>query len=144
MGETIMIVDDEPSICSSLGGALEDEGYRVNTASNGLEALNGDLACLDLRYTAMESDHVGELCADSKYWIQGRHRFLENHRNLSAPNRQHLGFGKPHQVTASEPDSPTDDAPRWLDQPHHGVDSDTLAATSFANQTDDLALSDVQ
>ena len=39
MVETILIVDDEPSIRSSLGGVLEDEGYKVITASDGHEAL---------------------------------------------------------------------------------------------------------
>jgi two-component system nitrogen regulation response regulator NtrX len=31
----ILIVDDEPSICSSLAGALSDEGHVVKTAANG-------------------------------------------------------------------------------------------------------------
>lgn len=35
----ILIVDDEPNVCTSLKGVLEDEGYEVSTASNGEEAL---------------------------------------------------------------------------------------------------------
>ena len=39
MSQTILIVDDEREIRSSLSGVLEDEGYDTLTASNGLEAL---------------------------------------------------------------------------------------------------------
>ena len=39
MTKTIMIVDDEPSIRTSLEGVLEDEGYKVLCASDGKEAL---------------------------------------------------------------------------------------------------------
>jgi two-component system nitrogen regulation response regulator NtrX len=54
MTHTVLIVDDEPSIRSSLGGVLEDEGYEVITASNGHEALKTideelpDLVLLDI------------------------------------------------------------------------------------------------
>jgi two-component system nitrogen regulation response regulator NtrX len=54
MSKTIMIVDDEPSIRNSLGGALEDEGYRILTAHDGLRALKKieeeppDLVLLDI------------------------------------------------------------------------------------------------
>lgn len=40
MRHHILIVDDEESIRSTLGGILEDEGYRVSLAINGQEALN--------------------------------------------------------------------------------------------------------
>ena len=39
MHKTILIVDDEKSICQSLGAILNDEGYDVLTASSGEEAL---------------------------------------------------------------------------------------------------------
>lgn len=39
MSHTILIVDDEREIRSSLSGVLEDEGYSSLTASNGVEAL---------------------------------------------------------------------------------------------------------
>lgn len=39
MGKTILIVDDEESICQSLGGILTDEGYEVMKAGSGEEAL---------------------------------------------------------------------------------------------------------
>jgi two-component system nitrogen regulation response regulator NtrX len=39
MQRTILIVDDEKSICESLGSILTDEGYEVLTAASGEEAL---------------------------------------------------------------------------------------------------------
>jgi two-component system nitrogen regulation response regulator NtrX len=54
MSKTILIVDDEPSIRTSLEGVLEDEGYRVISASDGYGALKiveeemPDLVILDI------------------------------------------------------------------------------------------------
>jgi two-component system, NtrC family, nitrogen regulation response regulator NtrX len=39
MQKTVLIVDDEKSICQSLGSILTDEGYEVLTAASGEEAL---------------------------------------------------------------------------------------------------------
>jgi len=39
MHKTILIVDDERSICQSLGSILSDEGYEILTAESGEEAL---------------------------------------------------------------------------------------------------------
>ena len=53
-GEHILIVDDEPSIQSSLRGVLEDEGYRVTAVGTGDDAVallpdeNPDLVFLDI------------------------------------------------------------------------------------------------
>jgi len=40
MADTILIVDDEPSIIQSLQGILTDEGFEVMTAEGGLKALD--------------------------------------------------------------------------------------------------------
>ena len=40
MADTILIVDDEPSIIQSLQGILSDEGFEVITADGGLKALD--------------------------------------------------------------------------------------------------------
>ena len=40
MNETILVVDDEESICLSLKGILSDEGYEVLTAQSGEECLD--------------------------------------------------------------------------------------------------------
>ena len=39
MNETILVVDDEVSICQSLKAILSDEGYQVLVAGSGEEAL---------------------------------------------------------------------------------------------------------
>ncbi|HPX60494.1 MAG TPA: sigma-54 dependent transcriptional regulator [Deltaproteobacteria bacterium] len=54
MAKTILIVDDEKDIRTSLTGILEDEGYQVMTASSGMDALETvkqelpDLVLLDI------------------------------------------------------------------------------------------------
>ncbi|MBP8985749.1 MAG: sigma-54-dependent Fis family transcriptional regulator [Syntrophobacterales bacterium] len=54
MYKTILVVDDEESICQSLAGILSDEGYRVLTVGSGEEALKvieeelPDLVLLDI------------------------------------------------------------------------------------------------
>jgi two-component system nitrogen regulation response regulator NtrX len=51
MHKTILIVDDEKSICQSLGSILADEGYEVLTAESGEDALKivrEELPCLVL------------------------------------------------------------------------------------------------
>ena len=51
MHKTILIVDDEKSICQSLGSILSDEGYEILTAESGEEALKiveEELPCLVL------------------------------------------------------------------------------------------------
>jgi two-component system nitrogen regulation response regulator NtrX len=66
-GQTsIVIVDDEQSILQSLGGILEDEGYRVGTALSGEEALKlcedtePDLVFLDIWLPGMDGIEVLE------------------------------------------------------------------------------------
>jgi two-component system nitrogen regulation response regulator NtrX len=60
MGETILIVDDEESIRTSLGGILEDEGYKTLFAVDGVEALAiarqeaPDLVLLDIWMPRMD------------------------------------------------------------------------------------------
>ena len=39
MGATVLVVDDDPGICSFLADLLADEGYAVRTASDGQQAL---------------------------------------------------------------------------------------------------------
>jgi DNA-binding response OmpR family regulator len=60
MSKTILVVDDEPRLVSVVRGYLEQEGYRVVTASNGREALfaardhQPDLIVLDLMMPEMD------------------------------------------------------------------------------------------
>jgi two-component system nitrogen regulation response regulator NtrX len=54
MKRSILIVDDEKSIRNSLSGVLDDEGFHVSVASDGMEAIrkvereNPDLVLLDI------------------------------------------------------------------------------------------------
>jgi len=70
--QRILLVDDDPSVCASLAKVLELEDYRVELASDGLEAIRKfrswqpDLVLLDLNmpradgwtaFERMEQDH---------------------------------------------------------------------------------------
>ncbi len=63
-GETILIVDDEKAIQTSLRGVLEDEGYRVTAVGAGSEALGRlteetpDLILLDIWMPGMDGLEV--------------------------------------------------------------------------------------
>ena len=56
----ILIVDDDASIREIVGRVLEDEGYRIETATNGLEGLDQfyrvtpDLIILDVKMPEMD------------------------------------------------------------------------------------------
>ena len=60
MSRSILIIDDEKAIQESLKGALTDEGYRVNTASSGPEAIEilrsdkPDIILLDIWMSEMD------------------------------------------------------------------------------------------
>ena len=60
MRETLLVVDDDPSLNELYRLELEDEGYRVLTAVNGQEALDrlraepADLVVLDIRMEGMD------------------------------------------------------------------------------------------
>ena len=60
MTETVCVVDDEPAILNTLSSILEDEGYQVLEAKNGLEALkvvrsdSPDLVILDIWMPEMD------------------------------------------------------------------------------------------
>ncbi len=60
VAETICIVDDEPAILHSLSSILEDEGYQVSVATNGVEGMkvvrsdSPDLVILDIWMPEMD------------------------------------------------------------------------------------------
>ncbi len=68
MPNTIALVDDDRNILASLSAALEDEGYKVDTYADGIEALDGigkkpvDLAILDIKMPRMDGmELLGQL-----------------------------------------------------------------------------------
>ena len=60
MGKGILVVDDDPSILSTLAEFLDMEGFEVQTATNGAEALESveqsqpALVLLDMRMPVMD------------------------------------------------------------------------------------------
>ncbi|HDM78971.1 MAG TPA: response regulator, partial [Deltaproteobacteria bacterium] len=64
MEPTILVVDDEERITRSLAGILSDEGYRVQVASSGVEALKKvdddlpDLVLLDIWMPGLDGMEV--------------------------------------------------------------------------------------
>ncbi len=58
--KTVLVIDDEPDILELVGMVLQDEGYRVETAGHGLEALEiissrmPDLILLDMKMPVMD------------------------------------------------------------------------------------------
>ncbi|MEO6989267.1 MAG: Bax inhibitor-1/YccA family protein [Aquihabitans sp.] len=55
------------------------------------------------------SQRFGQLVADGEDRVQGRHRLLEDRRDLLAPDRPHLAVGQRSEVTAVEADVPISD-----------------------------------
>ncbi|MGD8331363.1 MAG: sigma-54 dependent transcriptional regulator [Acidobacteriota bacterium] len=68
---SILIVDDERNVRATLKGVLEDEGYRVRTASSGEEAIRAaartvpDLILLDIWLPGMDGIEVLEKLSDN-------------------------------------------------------------------------------
>ena len=55
------------------------------------------------------------ICSTARqHRIQRRHRLLEDHRDLFAADRSHLGLRQREQIAPFEEDAPADDSPRRL------------------------------
>lgn len=84
----LLIVDDEPDICSALGNLLRSEGYSVQEAFSGQQALDlleqtaYDVMLLDIRMPGMDGlavmRHTGQMYADLRIIILTGHAALEN------------------------------------------------------------------
>ena len=59
VGETILLVEDEPAIRQLMATSLEREGYRVVPAKNGAEALKLFDGTVDLVVTDLRMPYVG-------------------------------------------------------------------------------------
>jgi len=72
--KTVLLVDDEHAILDALSGTLEDEGFRVVTASNGREALARlgeavpDVALVDMMMPIMDGrELLREMQGDARW-----------------------------------------------------------------------------
>lgn len=74
--KTVLLVDDEHAILDALSGILEDEGFRVVTASNGREALARlaealpDVALVDVMMPVMDGRELLREMQDEARWKQ--------------------------------------------------------------------------
>ncbi len=87
MSASILIVDDEEAILSSLSSILQDEGYEVTTAKSGMEALRifttdpPDLAILDIWMPEMDGletlKRIRELVPTAQVMMMSGHGSIE-------------------------------------------------------------------
>ncbi len=87
MSASILVVDDEEAILSSLSSILQDEGYEVTTAKSGMEALKvfttdpPDLAILDIWMPEMDGletlKRVRELVPTAQVMMMSGHGSIE-------------------------------------------------------------------
>lgn len=74
----VLVIDDEPAICSSLSAFLEDYGFRVSTAESAEEALElmksnvYDVCIVDMRLPGMSGEDL----------IITAHKCYENQRYI--------------------------------------------------------------
>ena len=75
MEKRILVVDDEQDILTLIQEILEDEGYSVQTSTNGqcLQNLQGDLPDLILLDIMLAGEDGRELCAQLKQREETRH-----------------------------------------------------------------------
>jgi len=75
--KTILVVDDEYAIIEALRALLEDEGYRVISASNGAEALAlleterlPDLILLDVMMPTLDGRETLQRLRENVHWAK--------------------------------------------------------------------------
>jgi two-component system nitrogen regulation response regulator NtrX len=94
MSASILVVDDEEAIVSSLGSILQDEGYEVAVAKSGVEALKiytvdpPDLMLLDIWMPEMDGletlRRVKELVPTAQVMVMSGHGSIETAIKLGA------------------------------------------------------------
>src|SRR5262252_313748 len=85
-----------------------------------------------------------DLRPDPRHRVQRRHRVLEDHRNVVAPELPDLLRVHLRDITVAEPDVTADDAARVGHQAQDREGGHRLAAARLADDADGLALVDVQ
>ncbi len=107
------------------------------------EELDGALVRRSGVGAAVLLDRLGDLPADGENGIQRRHRLLEDHADIAAPNFTHFLVGELHEVAAGEENLAARDPPwRVRDQAQNRQRPDGLARPALADDRDRLALLD--
>lgn len=98
----ILVVDDEPFALSILERLLKQEGYSVQLANNGQEALKGcskfkpDLVLLDLMMPGMNGEDVcrelRKIATDAKIVYFSAKQFVNRFPSFAEPSCQPDGF----------------------------------------------------
>jgi len=85
--KSVLIVDDEPIVLEFLDICLTDEGYRVERASNGLEAIKMaetreyHAIVTDIKMPAMDGIRFYEMLKDTYPFLSGRVIFISGYIN---------------------------------------------------------------
>src|SRR4026209_579661 len=91
MKPTVLIVDDEPGVRTSLSGVLRDEGYSVEAVSSGEECLERltrgpvDLIVLDVWLPGM--DGVATLARPRERQVDAQIVLISGHGNIESAVR---------------------------------------------------------
>ena len=87
----------------------------------------------------MEGDGLGHLAACREHGIERAHRLLEDHADLRAAQRAHLGLRQGQQLAPLESDAAAGDLAGGRHQTHDAQRRHALAATRLADQAEDAA-----
>src|SRR5689334_13533078 len=87
----------------------------------------------------MQSQRFRNLLSYGKDRIQRTHRVLEDHGDVVAADRAHLGVRELRQITSIEKNLARDDLSRRSDEPHDRQRRDRFTATTFTDQSQQLA-----
>jgi two-component system, OmpR family, alkaline phosphatase synthesis response regulator PhoP len=74
MAKRVLLVDDSPSVVQAAYDQLEERGYIIDVAYNGLEALKRlvaatpDLIIMDIEMPKMRGDEAAEQIRDNPLW----------------------------------------------------------------------------
>ena len=86
----------------------------------------------------VQLDDLVDLRTDAEHWVQARHRFLEDHRDLVAADLVHLVHGQLRQVHAAKEDLAGVDIAVAVEQTEDAHGRDALAGAGFADDAEDL------
>ena len=124
-----------------LVGEGAQPGLRIGDA-DAIQHRNGASSFLGRRDPVPVLD-VDHLPADRKHRVVRLHGILKDHRDVTAPQHPHVGFGQAQQVASVEIDGAPGHLGIGRQQADDGRDQRRLAAAALSHQTDDPAARNV-